>query len=84
MNPLYRPSFAEQSARVAFNTFFALIKAVLIIGVLLVGGLIVGQSTLAPISVRLLTVYAREYAVARAKPYRGYFPQPYILNFNTK
>lgn len=84
MNTLYQPTLAEQSASFAFKTFFALVKATLISFVLIVGVLVVGQSTVAPISVRLLTTYAMEYAVTYFKPYRGYFPQPYTLNLNTK
>ena len=84
MNPFYKPTLAEQSAAIAFKTFFAVVKATLISLVLIVVVLVVGQSTVAPVSVRLLTTYAMEYAVTYFKPYRGYFPQPYTLNLNTK
>ena len=84
MNTLHRPTFAEQSARAAFHAFFALIKAVLVALVLVVAVLIVGQSTVAPVSVRLLTTYAVEYAVTKFKPYRPYFPRPYLINLEKK
>ena len=84
MNVLHRPTFAEQSAKVVFNTFFALIKAIFVILVLLVAALIAGQSRIAPVSVRLLSTYGMEYAVTYFKPYRGYFPQPYAVNLKKK
>lgn len=79
-----KPTFTEQSARLAFNTFFALVKGMLIACVLIVAVLVAGQSTVAPVSVKLLTSYAMEYAVASFKPYRGYFPEPYIIDLDTK
>ena len=81
---LYRPTFAEQSATLALRTFFAFIKAVFIGLVLIVAVLAAGQSRVAPVSVRLLTTYAMEYAVKSFKPYRGYFPEPYVVEFDTK
>lgn len=84
MNTLHIPTFAEQSAAVAFKTFFALVKVALLSLVLIVAVLVAGQSRVAPVSVRLLTTYAMEYAVTYFKPYRGYFPQPYALNVHTK
>ena len=84
MNYLHRPTLAEQSARIAFGMFFAGLKALFIVLFLMVSVLVVGQSTIAPVSVRLLTTYAMEYAVTRFKPYRGYFPQPYLIQLETK
>ena len=84
MNVLHIPTFTEQSAAVVFKTFFASVKVALISLVLMVTVLVVGQSTVAPISVRLLTTYAMEYAVTYFKPYRGYFPEPYTVNLKTK
>lgn len=84
MNVLHRPTFAEQSAKVVFNMFFALTKAAFVTLLLIVAVLIAGQSRMAPISVRLLTVYGMEYAVTYFKPYRGYFPQPYAVNLTKK
>ena len=78
------PTLAEQSASLAFKTFFALTKAVFIAFVLIVAVLVAGQSTVAPVSVHLLTSYAMEYAVTSFKPYRGYFPEPYIIDLDTK
>ena len=84
MKVLHIPTFAEQSAKVAFKTFFALVQAALLSLTLIVAVLVAGQSTVAPISVRLLTTYAMEYAVIYFKPYRGYFPQPYPVILKQK
>ncbi len=78
------PTFAEQSAAVALRTFFAVVKAVFVALVLIVGVLIAGQSRVAPVSVNLLTAYAMEYAVVTFKPYRGYFPEPYLIQLEQK
>lgn len=79
---LHQPTFAEQSAGFAFRTFFTLVKAVFIGIVLVAAVLIAGQSRVAPVSMRLLTTYAMEYAVNSFKPYRVYFPEPYVAKFN--
>ena len=85
MNTLRQPpTLAEQSAALAFKTFFAFVKAMFVTLVLIVSVLVAGQSTVSPVSVRLLTSYAMEYAAAYFKPYRGYFPQPYPLDFKNK
>lgn len=81
---LRRLTFAEQSAAVVLRTFFALIKALFIGIVLIVAVLVAGQSRVAPVSVQLLTTYDMEYAVSSFKPYRGYFPEPYLIEFDTK
>lgn len=73
-------TFAEQSAAVALRMFFTFVKAVFVTLGLMVGVLIVGQSRVAPVSVNLLTAYAMEYAVNTFKPYRGYFPEPYLIH----
>lgn len=72
--------FAEQSAATALRMFFAFVKAFFVTLVLIVGVLIAGQSRVAPVSVNLLTAYAMEYAVNTFKPYRGYFPEPYLIH----
>ena len=78
------PTFAEQSAAIALRMFFAFVKAAIVALVLIVGVLIAGQSRVAPVSVNLLTAYAMEYAVATFKPYRGYFPEPYLIQLEKK
>lgn len=80
----YAPTFAQESASVALCSFFAIVKAALIALILIVAVLVAGQSKVAPISINLLTAYAMEYAVSTFKPYRGYFPEPYVTKFNTK
>ena len=84
MNTLSRPTLAQQSANIAFGVFFALGKALIITLVLIIAVFVIGQSTVAPVSVRLLTTYAMEYAVVHLKPYRGYFPEPYLVELDTR
>lgn len=74
-------TFAKQSVAFVVNAFFSLAKAGIILLGLVVLALGAGQSTFAPVSVRLLTFYAVKYAVAAAKPCRPYFPQPYSVDF---
>lgn len=73
-------SFAQQSTSVAIRTFFAFVKAALGALLLIVAVLVAGQSRVAPVSVNLLTTYAMEYAATTFKPYRGYFPEPYLIH----
>ena len=75
---LHQETFAEQSVAFAIRTFFTFVKAILIGLVLVAVVLAAGQSRVAPVSVRLLTTYAMEYAATSFKPYRGYFPEPYV------
>ena len=81
---VHRQTFAEQSAAFAFHAFFALVKTVFIGLILIVTVLAFGQSQVAPVSVRLLTTYAKEFAVESFIPYRGYFPEPYVAKFDNK
>ena len=74
------PTLAQQSAAVALRMFFAFVKAVFVALVLVVGAFIAGQSRVAPVSIHLLTAYAMEYAVNTFKPWRGYFPEPYLIH----
>ena len=78
------PTFTEQSATVALRMFFAFVKASFVALALIVGVLVAGQSHVAPVSVNLLTAYAMEYAVNTFKPYRGYFPEPYLIHIENK
>ena len=80
----YSPSFTQETTPASLYSFFALVKALLIALVLIVGVLVAGQSKVAPVSINLLTTYVMEYAVSTFKPYRGYFPEPYSTQFNTK
>ncbi len=79
-----RTSFAEQSAAVLFKAFFMLVKTLFILLALSVGALVAGQSAVAPVSLRLLTSYGMEYAVATLKPYRHLFPEPYLIDLENK
>ncbi|MBP5430584.1 MAG: hypothetical protein J6Y25_06925 [Elusimicrobiaceae bacterium] len=79
-----KPTLAQQSAKIAFGMFFSGVKLALVALILVVAVLAIGQSRVAPVSMHLLTTYAMEYAVTSFKPYRGYFPAPYPLEFDTK
>lgn len=59
---------------------FFLIKALTVGLAVLIAVLILSQSAVAPVSVRLLSTYALEYATKTIKPYRHFFPQPYMIN----
>ena len=63
----------------AVSLFFFTIKMILIVLCLFAAILIVSQSAVAPVSTRLLSTYAVEYALYKVKPYRVYFPQPYMI-----
>ena len=76
--------FARQSAEFVLQAFFSLVKAAVVCFVLVTGVLIAGQSAVAPVSVRLLTVYGLEYAASMCKPYRHFFPRPYVKDFEIK
>ncbi len=77
-------TWAEQSASLLFKAFFMLLKTLFILLALSVGALVAGQSAVAPVSLRLLTAYGMEYAVATFKPYRHLFPEPYLIDLETK
>lgn len=66
----------------ALSGFFFILKIVTIGFFVLVLTLILSQSAVAPISSRLLSAYALEYATKTIKPYRHYFPQPYMVNLD--
>ncbi len=77
-------TFDQESAGIIHRIFFALVKGTLLAVILIAAVLVAGQSKVAPVSVNLLTTYAMEYAVTTFKPYRVYFPEPYLIQFNTK
>lgn len=66
-----------------WKAFFAVIKLAVVLFMLTVGVLVAGQSSVAPVSVRLLTAYGMEYAVSTFKPYRHLFPEPYLIDIQT-
>ena len=76
--------FDLEAGTVVWKLFFGFIKTIFILLILTVGALIAAQSSVAPVSVRLLTSYGMEYAVTLLKPVRSLFPQPYLIEFNTK
>lgn len=72
-------SLAEQTARLFISAVFLFFKTVTVLLVVLVAALVASQSSVAPVSTRLLGSYAVEYAAQTFKPYRHYFPQPYSV-----
>ena len=68
---------AQQAISFVLRAFFSVVKLTVIFFVLITGVLVAGQSSVAPVSMRLLTSYVMEYAVATLKPYRHLFPEPY-------
>ena len=72
----------KKLSMMALSGFFFILKIVTIGFFVLVLTLILSQSAVAPISSRLLSAYALEYATKTIKPYRHYFPQPYMVNLD--
>ena len=62
-----------------FAGFAFLIKSTLMVLCILIGVLVISQSSVAPVSTRLLSTYALEYATQTIKPYRHFFPKPYMI-----
>lgn len=75
-----KPTFAEQSASAAVKLIFTFAKTMVILVALVCGALVVSQTSVAPVSSRLLSAYALEYAVKTFKPYRHLFPEPYLID----
>ena len=74
---------AKQAFMFVSQLFFTLLKTAVVVIALTAGVLIMGQSSVAPVSMRLLMSYGMEYAVATFKPYRSLFPEPYLINIET-
>ncbi|WP_428049221.1 hypothetical protein [Candidatus Avelusimicrobium caledoniensis] len=74
---------AKQAFMFVSELFFTLLKMAVVVVALTVGVLVVGQSSVAPISMRLLMSYGMEYAAVTFKPYRSLFPEPYLVNIET-
>jgi len=72
-------SSEEKSGFFLWKLFFGLTKTVVILLVLVAGALLLAQSSVSPVSVRLLTSYGMEYAVSVFKPCRHWFPEPYFI-----
>ncbi len=60
--------------------FFFIVKTLTVCLLILAGVLVVSQSAVAPVSARLLGMYAVEYTNKAVKPYRHFFPKPYMVN----
>lgn len=79
MKPVTQPG---SLSRLALGGFFAVVKVLTVGLFLLVGVLVASQSAVAPVSARLLGTYALEYTAKTIKPYRHFFPQPYMVNLD--
>ena len=75
----FESSLAEQSAIWVLKAFFMGVKTLFVLAALTVGALVAGQSSVAPVSVHLLTSYGMAYAVSTFKPYRRWFPEPSLI-----
>lgn len=64
----------------ALGGFFFIVKTLTAALLALTAVLVISQSAVAPVSTRLLSTYAVEYAAKTIKPYRRFFPQPYMIN----
>ena len=78
MNPVTQQQ--KRLSSLALNGFFFIIKIITVGFFVLVATLILSQSAVAPVSSHLLSTYALEYATKTIKPYRHFFPQPYMVN----
>ena len=63
--------------------FFS-VKVVIVLLILISGIFIAAQSSIAPVSMRLLTEYGMEYATNTFKPFRPYFPEPFLIKLHQK
>ena len=74
---------ADASARLCIKAIFIFFKTLAVLAVLtvaaLVAALVAAQSSVAPVSARLLVSLGVEYASRNLKPYRPYFPEPYLI-----
>lgn len=76
-----RPVTEQQKtlSSLALGGFFFIVKTLTAALLLLLAVLVVSQSAVAPVSTRLLGVYAVQYAAQTIKPYRHLFPRPYMV-----
>lgn len=70
---------AGSYVQVCAEAIFIFFKAFTLIAVLAVAALVAAQSSVAPVSMRLLAALGMEYAAKTLKPYRPYFPEPYLI-----
>ena len=75
--------FEQEAGAVVWTLFFGVMKTIFIVLVFVVGTLVASQSSVAPVSVRLLSAYGMEYAVSTLKPCRHLFPRPYSMEVET-
>ena len=78
MRPVTQPQ--KTLVSLALGGFFFIVKTLTAALLVLAAVLVISQSAVAPVSTRLLGVYAMQYAAQTIKPYRHLFPQPYMVN----
>ena len=66
-------------AQACIEAIFIFFKTITVLVVLAVAALVAAQSSVAPVSTRLLTALTIEYASKNLKPLRPYFPEPYLI-----
>ncbi len=76
-----RPVTEQQKtlSSLTLSGFFFIIKTMTLSLLILTAVLVASQSAVAPVSTRLLGIYAIQYAVQSIKPYRHFFPRPYMV-----
>ncbi|HJD19297.1 MAG TPA: hypothetical protein IAB21_02440 [Candidatus Avelusimicrobium excrementipullorum] len=76
-----RPVTEQQKtlSSLALGGFFFIVKTLTAALLVLLAVLVVSQSAVAPVSTRLLGMYAVQYTVQTVKPYRHLFPRPYMV-----
>ncbi len=77
-----QPVTRQQSvlSALVLRGFFFVVKVGTVSFLLLAAVLVLSQTTVAPVSSRLLGMYAVEYTAKTVKPYRHFFPRPYMVN----
>lgn len=73
------PSAGQIICRWMLKGFFFSVKALTVILLVLAGALLISQSSVAPVSTQFLSTYAVEHAANTIKPYRHFFPRPYMV-----
>lgn len=74
----------EQVRSWIITAFFFIFKTITVVMLILAGGLIISQSAVSPVSARFLSTYAVEYTAKTIKPYRHFFPKPYMVQVEEK
>ena len=66
----------------AFTAFFFIVKLITVGLLFLIIVLGVSQSAVAPVSTQLVGSYVLQYTIKAVKPYKIFFPKPYMVNLD--